>query len=191
MTALPGAYRSSMTPSHPTCLRSHRQSHTPTSWGCSSHCHSGICWWHKSCYLQRRQHPVSYSRKTKQKSQFLYSTSKVATQERDRLRGREEKEREREMGGGKGEGDKERQAHTRTTPPPHTHNPPPTHTHTQERKEEKKIEGRKERKRYGISTLPVTAWVNVVCWNWSWLFLPDFKASETWLHMTTFHTTAS
>ena len=166
MTALPGAYRSSTTPSHPTCLRSHRQSHTPTSWGCSSHCHSGICWWHKSCYLQRRQQPVSYSRKTKQKSQFLYSTSKVATQERDRLRGREGKKRE--MGGGKGEGDKERQAHTQTPPPPPTH--------TQERKEEKKIEGRKERKRYGISTLPVTAWVNVVCWNWSWRFFTRFQS---------------
>ena len=45
----------------------------------------------------------------------VYSTSKVATQERDRLRGREE-ERERETGGEKGEGDKDRHTHT-----PHTH----------------------------------------------------------------------
>ena len=107
---------------------------------------------------------------------------KVATQERDRLRGREE-ERERETGGEKGEGDKDRHTHT------HTHTP---HTHTQGKwKEEKKIEGRKERKRNEISTLPETTWVNVVCWNWSWTFLPDFKANETWQHMTTSHTTAS
>ena len=103
------------------------------------------------------QYPVSHCHTTKHKPETF--TAQIRWPHRvytERLRGREEgRERERERDGGEGGRERERkrgkQAYTRQR----------DRGRENERKEEKRTEGMKES--FGMSTLPVTAWVNVVC----------------------------